>query len=346
MSFATYAAGGVLLCAFLGALTNQHYSWCALGGAAFGAWLPHLCERHWLIHRIGSQTLTHSLLGLLVCAFLMSPLLACHQAAFWTALLIGYASHLLLDAASDRGVLLFYPSRVRAVLPRHPLSRIPPGSPREVRLRFWLLGLLIAALPLNALGVRGLLHQLLPVVQFAVEDYETISGQGHRVLADFTGHFTVSQRSVSGRWEAIHAPTDTTLLLIDPSGRIYRIGNHPADTIRPLTIRSHRGEPVRVEVQEIALKHQPLGILLKSLPQDADIFLTGWAILEEPVALNYSQEEFPTITLSDRKLEFPHAPISELTRQRLLTIEVLRAHILVRSISSAHPIKEGGRSHG
>ena len=82
------------------------------------------------------------------------------------------------------------------------------------------------------------------------------------------------------------------------------------------------------------MRHQPLGVLLRDLPHDAQVFLTGWAILEEPVALHYSEEEFQTITLSDHKLEFIQAPVAELTRQDFLNTEVLRGRLLIRIVLS------------
>ncbi len=155
MSWATSVAGAILLCALVGAFTNQHYSWGVLLCAALGSQLPHAFEQRWLIERLGPNTLTHSLVGLLGCALCLSPFCFLGQGTMFAAALIGYFSHLLLDAASEGGVQLFYPSQARAVLPRHPLHRIIPHSPGEQRLRRWLLGLWLIALPLNALGVRG-----------------------------------------------------------------------------------------------------------------------------------------------------------------------------------------------
>ena len=124
------------------------------------------------------------------------------------------------------------------------------------------------------------------------------------------------------------------MLLLDPNGRVYRLGNHPTDPIRPSRVRALQGEPVEFEIKEIPLKHQLLGSLLKEFPKDSQAFLTGWAILEEPVALHYSQEEFSTITLTDRRLEFNHTPASELARHHLSAVPVLRGYFLIRVVQS------------
>ena len=161
---------------------------------------------------------------------------------------------------------------------------------------------------------------------------ELLPSVHHRVWVEFEGFSTRSQRPVAGKWEAIHAPTANTLLLLDPDGRVHRLGNHPTDTIRPSRVRALRGEPVEFEIREIPLKHQPLGGLLKGLTEGSQAFLTGWAILEEPIALQYGQEEFPTITLTDRRLEFNHTPASELLRHHLSAVPVLRGYFLIRIV--------------
>jgi len=336
VSFFTYAAGGVLLCALIGALANQHYAWMALGCAALGSWLPHLCKRPWL-------TLTHSLLGLAGCAVLLSPLLVCHHAVFWTALVIGYASHLLFDAGSDRGVRLFYPSRARAVIPRHPLSRVPPGSPREALLRRWLLGLWLVALPLNALGLRGLLHQLLPVIQFAVEDYETIAGQGRRVVADFTGHFTASQRPIAGRWEVLEAMDRTTLLVEDPVGHRYALGTHPHDTIQVLRIRARQGPSVDVQVHTIHLHEQLLSDLVPLLPSEGRTYLIGLVKTPEAVQPRLSVEEFRSVHAGSGQVELRYATAHDLDDQHLLGLYVTDGDVILRTLKApgSHPTSSG-----
>ena len=100
MNTVTYLAGGVLLGALVGAFTNQHFSLFTLSGAALGALLPDWCERPCLTDRVGPNTLTHSLLGLVSAGILLSPLLLTQHSRFFTAVLLGFATHLFLDAAT------------------------------------------------------------------------------------------------------------------------------------------------------------------------------------------------------------------------------------------------------
>ena len=335
MSPLTSAAGGVLLCALVGAFANQHYSWITLGCAAVGAQLPHWFERPWLTQRFGPKTLTHSLLGLAIVGLLLSPLLFTRHSSLFTVFLIGYASHLLLDAATERGVWLFYPSRARAVLPRHPLSRIVPGSPRERRLRWWLLGLWLVALPLNAIGLRGLLHRLIPVAQFAVEDYLTYSRQGRRVFVDFTGRFTDSQRLISGRWEVLEAFSRTSLLLEDPQGTRSVLGTHPHDTIQAFTVRARKGPPLDVRLHVVHLHAQVLGDLLPLIPPDGRTYLIGIVSIPEDVQPSFAVDQFQPIRIGHAQVELRYATLRDLQEARLDGLYVTEGEILLRTLREA-----------
>ena len=61
-----------------------------------------------LFRTVGHRTLTHSLLGVLIFAAIVSPL-APLVPALYAALLAGYASHLFADALNTKGVPLFWP---------------------------------------------------------------------------------------------------------------------------------------------------------------------------------------------------------------------------------------------
>ena len=61
-----------------------------------------------LFRTVGHRTLTHSLLGVLVFAAMVSPL-APLVPGLYAALLTGYASHLFADALNTRGVPLLWP---------------------------------------------------------------------------------------------------------------------------------------------------------------------------------------------------------------------------------------------
>lgn len=101
-----------------------------LGG---GGWRlrPFALPAHVLHRTLGHRGPLHSLLGLGVAALLVAlPLGLWLGALPALALVLGYGSHLLLDACTKSGVPLLYPDRTR----RHALAprlRITTGSPAE-----------------------------------------------------------------------------------------------------------------------------------------------------------------------------------------------------------------------
>ena len=79
---------------------------------------------------LGHRSLLHSLLGLGIAAFISSPLLIWWDWQLSLALVLGYASHLLTDAATKSGIPLLYPKKKRYhLLPRR--WRITTGSLAE-----------------------------------------------------------------------------------------------------------------------------------------------------------------------------------------------------------------------
>lgn len=72
-----------------------------------------------LFRTVGHRTLTHSLLGVLIFAAMISPL-APLIPSLYAALITGYASHLFADALNMRGVPFFWPMG-------KPLKLLPGG---------------------------------------------------------------------------------------------------------------------------------------------------------------------------------------------------------------------------
>jgi len=62
---------------------------------------------------LGHRGATHSLLGLVVFALLILPLGIFTQWPLWTALVLGYASHLAADACTKSGIPFLHPHRKR-----------------------------------------------------------------------------------------------------------------------------------------------------------------------------------------------------------------------------------------
>ncbi len=333
MGLLTYIAGGLLICAFFGGLTNQPFSWMALACAALGSMAPDWIEQQWLTDRFGSKTITHSLLGLTMSGILLAPLFLTHHPWLAMSFLLGYTTHLFLDAATPQGVLLFYPHRARAVIPRSVLSRIEPGSRRERLLLRWLVGLGLMALWFNTIGIRRLLHQCLPVIQFAVEDYVTFSSQGRRVFVEFTGRFNASQRPISGRWEVLDTTSSTSLLVEDAQGTRYTLGSHPHDTILVFQARVKVGPKAHVILRSVHLENQVLSDALAYIPSEGNTYIIGIVHHTEPVSIPLPIDQFETFHAGPEHLEFHYATLRDLQEQHLTDLHVTNGELLLRTIT-------------
>lgn len=189
MMASTHAAIGAVTYAGACAISGTAPDPATLGAAAIGALLPDVdtptsragfCVYPlalYLEKKFGHRTITHSFFGTAVFAMLIAPLLFWHSGALdlqaiYFALLLGYISHLLADAATKSGVPLAYPNRRSWVFPGNETYRVRTGSAAElgVLLAFLLLGML--TIPIQRLGVRRLLHLATNSLGGAVRDSE------------------------------------------------------------------------------------------------------------------------------------------------------------------------------
>ena len=150
--------------AFSLASTPLHKDVPALGCAILGGILPDIdtprssvgrvapffsesIERRW-----GHRTVTHSLLALLGLGVAALPLML-YQEAWFAALVIGYAGHLVADCTTKSGVSLFYPHPAICVFPAGDRYRIHTGPLLgEGALLVVLLVLLAALMPVSRVG--------------------------------------------------------------------------------------------------------------------------------------------------------------------------------------------------
>lgn len=244
-----------------------------LGAATVAAWVPDVDTPHsragwcvyplalWLERRFGHRTITHSLVGTLIFALLCSPLLWLPSLSgspalrgVWGALLCGYVSHLMADAATKSGVPLAWPSRARWVFPGNEDFRIRTGSRAELGLLivFVLLGLLFV--PVSRLGPRRLLHLATASLPGAVRDAEDWS-QEWNLEVDVEGYDVVEQKMVSGRFPVVGRRDDGTII-IDRGGAHWALKETGAEL--------HRIAPRHTRIQQAGRRRDRLVVLRAS----------------------------------------------------------------------------------
>ena len=224
MMASTHVAIGVVVyggaCAFAGAPIEV----AALSCAGVGALLPDVdtpnSRAGWCVYplasflerRFGHRTITHSFVGTAIFAALCAPLLWWpHLAPFYWALLIGYGSHLLADAATKSGVPLAWPNRRSWVFPGNDQFRIKTGSAAELGVLLFFLVIGILMIPVHQLGVRRLIHLATNSLNGAVRDAEDWSDS--RVEAHVVGYDVLNQKVVDGTWPVVGRRDDGALVI-------------------------------------------------------------------------------------------------------------------------------------
>ena len=237
----THTALGVLTYAVAVVLTGGKPEASALGAAALGSLLPDIDTPNsrigwvvwplarWIEGRFGHRTITHSVVGVGLCAAVCAPALFFpNWRPLFVAILVGYAMHLLGDACTKSGVPLAWPRREQFVFPGNRDFRLRTGSGAE----FVVLALLLIVggavlLPLSRYGPRRLLHMARGDLKGAVRDVQDNVGIAQcRVQVE--GYNVLTREMVSGTFDVLGTRGD---------GRNYRAR---AAGRRPLPDRRER----------------------------------------------------------------------------------------------------------
>ena len=330
MMASTHVAIGVVCyggaCAFAGAPIEP----AALGAAGLGALLPDVdtpnSRAGWCVYplasylerKFGHRTITHSFVGTGIFAALCAPLLWWpHLAPFYWALLCGYGSHLLADAATKSGVPLAWPNRRAWVFPGNDQFRVKTGSAAELGVLLFFLMIGVLMIPVHQLGVRRLIHLATNSLNGAVRDTEDWSDS--RVSAHVVGYDVLNQKVVDGTWPVVGRRDDGALVIErDGSGggnpdNVQ--GQQPGDAsgywllgetgtslhrIAPRTVRIEKLGPSNSQTVAVKVSNLTLSALARALTRAAQ----GAALSASPTALTGAPASVPTSQSSgDRALD-------------------------------------------
>lgn len=344
MQAPTHLAFAMLSSAAAGAvvgrpLTPAEFLWAAVGAllpdidtptSLIGKVCPPLSqalERQW-----GHREVTHSLAAALMLALAMMPLGWWIGYPGWAiALVVGYGSHLLLDAATKSGVPLFYPSTMRAVIPGKESLRIASGSRQERLLCVAMVVVFVALLPLNTLGMRTCLHRIIQTTAAAVSDYRAWGGEC-RVFAQVEGRFQVSQRQVSGVFEVLGIANANLLVVLDrQTGRVYSIGTHKDASIYPNRVYCFKGEPIATRVQEVVVDNELLTDAVAHLP-GGETFIEGEIKTLDQVVVSQPPDVWTTVEPGVKTIRLRYARPEDLRKPEMEGVFALGGHLYVRTV--------------
>lgn len=294
MMASTHAAIGAVTYAGACAVTGAAPDPATLAAAAIGALLPDVdtptsragfCVyplAAFLEKKFGHRTITHSFLGTAIFAALAAPLLfwrgaALDLQAIYFALVLGYASHLLADAATKSGVPMGWPNRRAWVFPGNESYRVRTGSAAElgVLLAFLLIGML--TIPIQRLGVRRILHLATNSLGGAVRDSEDWSEW--RQTARVEGYDVMNQKVVEGTFPVVGRRDDGTLVIERDDGQsgywLLKEGGTELHRIAPRSVRIEKAGPASSETRIVRVSNLSFRALATALIRTTPKGITG-----------------------------------------------------------------------
>ena len=238
--------------------------------------------------RFGHRTLTHSFVGIGILALLISALFVIQPHWFW-AMLGGYWSHIQIDMANIRGVDLFWPSPIRAVMPGKLQYRLEVGSKAEMILLCALLVFCVGLYPMSNMGLRGGLHQLLKNFDIAYDEFIEVQGtHWHTLDLKAVDNLTLEHIEctcpVLGAWQ--------NGLIIDYHGKARSVGKSQMQhNLYPVDAVLNQGEALRVISQRVDMKGRSLRWLVDHLKANHAYYLLGELYVDADKQVNVGQIE-------------------------------------------------------
>ncbi len=266
--------------------------------------------------RFGHRTLTHSILVVLCIALLsLVPLLA--GIDVFACIILGYASHPILDTCTPNGVRLFYPfSWVRCVFPFDGNSphrfRVVSGSKLDSALGILFFAACIPALYVAAQGYERFIRVAEHSVESAVRDYESFARSGV-VYALMEAHDQLSGEPMKGRFRIAGALNPRALLFEGPDRKLHTVGKEFESEYVAENIVCEKGEPARATVRAVEMSGRLLGSIAGSGDTLCESYIFGSvATAGIPVIMTRSRF-FNPVTGSGKTIRLNYARQRDLT---------------------------------
>lgn len=326
----------ILLCAIIGSLSPDIDHPKALIGRVF-FFISKPLDRHF-----GHRTITHSLLGWLICTLLFAlslflvwhlylllastslgqnlPFHADWDRPFTTGLVkrwiaafsIGYLSHIILDMFNPRGSQLFWPNPGRDVIPGNPEFRPESGSQSEIFIFFLLFGLMTLSFPLSKHGITTSLHWLLATPESAIEEFKALTTKAY---VDCDGILNATHTPFVGEAEILTVKNGKLIVYITenqsiPSG-VYTLSDELAADITAKQVRVKKTQ-IPIVTTRKQFKNETKDDLLANLPKTALVSGTIYLPKDMKITIRDAQSSYKTIDQVGDELRLSFATEADL----------------------------------
>lgn len=261
--------------------------------------------------------MTHSIFGWAIIAIVFLPLRWIPiNMNLYSAVIVGYISHSLLDLANLEGVALTYPllSHHRWVFPGDEVYRIKADSPTERTIRVIGLLLAIGLIWLNLAGAKSVFHSFLGTPSAISRDYADQLKLGNRLIVRISGIWTRGQGAIDDEFDVI-ASTDLGIFVRQPAEKlkVYQVGDGRFSAVSHANLEIVR--KIKAEQRIVKVKFEWERWIGELVDQYPNAVISG-TLKTKANLPEFGIDEFPTITRARDKWQLTHAPI-ELVDQRL-----------------------------
>lgn len=341
MTSPTHLAFSGFLWLFISSIMGIPLNFLWLLGSCVSSLLPDVdCANSWtgrmffflskrIEKRFGHRTITHSILGISIFGVILTPLYFISTTLF-SACLIGYASHVLLDCLNKTGVQLFYPDGIQAVMPGRDEYRFTYAGKGEKIILFLLIGLGLLIFPIANKGLIKFIHYVRGDNDAAVMDYRDYAKE-YLVWCDLVGIDALTNKPVKGRFKVVGANGSSTLI-ISNHGNLRTAGTIGDVNIRANKTRCVKGEGVSIVVNEAQLKDKYLENVKGYIDVSKEHYLFGVLDVDEKPVLEERIDRFSTMQYVNNKLVLEYASWDELEKLKAEDVLIKDGYVLIKTI--------------
>jgi membrane-bound metal-dependent hydrolase YbcI (DUF457 family) len=275
-----------------------------------------------LFNRFGHRTITHSALAVIIAAIVFYPLVMIEIKSIYTAAIVGYLSHLVIDMNNTDGIVLTYPLPHRWIFPANMLYRFKVGEKGESILRGVLIALALLVTFLSFASPRTILHRIMGTPTAASVEYYQQLLLNHKVEVELDGIWAKKQSVLQKQLFEVIAADDLSIYVrrYDQPQKIYAVGKGPYTSISHAKITPKRSILAELRVvsvtfvddrlrEELTFEY-PNAIVSGQISVSSSEYTTFDVY---PVGITYGVDEFQTIRHFGERWVITHCPIERLS---------------------------------
>ncbi|MDA2930094.1 metal-dependent hydrolase [Acidobacteria bacterium AH-259-O06] len=290
----------------------------------------------WIDQKIGHRTLTHSLLGCVIFAFLVLGVAWLLSGGMFTAartmqyswlLVLGYGSHILVDTLNKTGVELFWPSKLRCVFFYNDNWRITAAGKGDYWFMTACLVLNLALYPLARDGFTLSLHRAFGDIYSVSMDFKQY-GDKNRIWLELEGVEAISNQKVKGRFEIL-AALDNGAVLIERGGVKQIVSRTKPFQIFPHKVKITVGEKQHIATREINMAGRTL-VEIARFSDAQRVLLHGYLTPARFTPVSVYENRYNPISLRLDKLRLEHADYRDIREQGLEHVAIREGMLILK----------------